>query len=177
MMKNKLAWLPNFISILRLILLIPYTALFLAEKSTNALILITIIIIVSDKLDGALARHLKSESALGELLDSIADSIFVLLTWFLFYIKGMYGLGMLIIVLMPRLIMGMSVALYKIIHKKWHGQHFLGNKIGAVLNCFAILWLILNLPYGIEILIISTILNYVATAMSEASRYKIIKPI
>ncbi len=68
MIKN----LPNFISIYRLVT-IPFVAWFLLEELYNYAALFTLLIAVSDFLDGFIARYFKVQSELGSYLDAIAD--------------------------------------------------------------------------------------------------------
>lgn len=173
-MNIKLSWLPNAISIIRLLLIIPYSILFFSAHN-YALAFLAVLIILTDKLDGFLARKLKCESNLGELLDSIADGVFVLLTWFLFYLKGLYGMPLLIILLLPRPLIGVSILARKFIHKKWHAKHFIGNRTATVANYIAILWLILKLPYEMHILTVMVIANYALILLTEITRHDSIK--
>ena len=73
MIKN----LPNFISIYRLVT-IPFVAWFLLEELYNYAALFTLLIAMSDFLDGFIARYFKVQSELGSYLDAIADKAFVI---------------------------------------------------------------------------------------------------
>ena len=73
MIKN----LPNLISIYRL-LTIPFVALFLLEELYAYAALFTLLIAISDFLDGFIARYFKIQSELGSYLDAIADKAFVI---------------------------------------------------------------------------------------------------
>ena len=77
--------LPNIISILRIILVLPVVWALLNNHFLLALILFTIAGI-SDALDGFLAKHFHWESRLGSILDPLADKLlliasFASLTW------------------------------------------------------------------------------------------------
>ena len=73
MIKN----LPNFISIYRLVT-IPFVAWFLLEELYTYAALFTLLIAISDFLDGFIARYFKIQSELGSYLDAIADKAFVI---------------------------------------------------------------------------------------------------
>ncbi len=82
-MKKCLHFLPNTITVLRIILTAAFIAI-LAEKLTQGftvmpvrLYVIFVLICFSDFLDGAAARGFKAESVLGSILDIIADSLFI----------------------------------------------------------------------------------------------------
>lgn len=70
-------YLPNIISYLRILLLIPIFYSVNIEDNITGIILI-FIAGITDFADGALARYLKIQSKYGELLDPIADKIFVI---------------------------------------------------------------------------------------------------
>jgi len=77
--------IPNLISALRIVLVIPVVWALLSEKYTTALILFAIAGF-SDALDGFLAKRYHWESRLGSILDPIADKLllvasFASLTW------------------------------------------------------------------------------------------------
>ena len=73
MIKN----LPNLISIFRLIA-IPFVAWFLLESLYLYAAIFTVLIALSDFLDGLIARYFDAESELGSYLDAIADKAFVI---------------------------------------------------------------------------------------------------
>ncbi len=71
--------IPNFISILRLILS-PFVYVFIHQKDfPNALILFSFLSI-TDALDGFLARITNSVTTLGKILDPISDKVLILLS-------------------------------------------------------------------------------------------------
>jgi len=77
--------LPNIISILRIVLVLPVVWALLNNYFLWALVLFTIAGI-SDALDGFLAKHIHWESRLGSILDPLADKLlliasFASLTW------------------------------------------------------------------------------------------------
>ena len=77
--------LPNIISILRIVLVVPIVWALLQEYFILALVLFTVAG-ASDALDGFLAKHFHWESRLGSILDPLADKLlliasFASLTW------------------------------------------------------------------------------------------------
>ena len=72
-----LAWLPNAISILRILLIPPAVAAMVTGAFGTALVLV-LIAALSDGVDGWLARHKGWGSALGAVLDPVADKLLML---------------------------------------------------------------------------------------------------
>lgn len=80
-----LKYLPNIISVLRILLVIPVVYLLLRREYGAALILFAVAG-VSDGLDGFLAKHFDWKTRLGSILDPLADKLllvcsFVALAW------------------------------------------------------------------------------------------------
>lgn len=163
--------IPNIISILRLLLVIPYTWLFLIDGDRRVIFAIAFIIILSDKLDGWLARKWRCESRLGEWLDAFSDGAFVLGSWILFFINGVYSKEILTLLLFPRILSMFTVLFYKWRYRTWRTQHFSSNKIAGVANFLMILWLILELPYRFPLLWMMIALTYVCLFITEKKRF------
>ncbi len=71
--------IPNILTIIRITLTIIFIFIYMiSEQSKILLIIIFLIASVTDFLDGMLARLLKSESLIGELLDPIADKLLII---------------------------------------------------------------------------------------------------
>lgn len=83
--------IPNLLTILRIIATPLLMVLLLTNKHTEILVVATIIIMLTDYLDGYLARRFKLESNFGKLMDPMADKILVFgfFTIFLIQVKIM----------------------------------------------------------------------------------------
>lgn len=71
---TRLRHLPNLISALRIVLVVPLLVTMLAERYELALVL-AVVAGVSDGVDGYLARHFHWQSRLGSILDPVADKL------------------------------------------------------------------------------------------------------
>lgn len=74
-MINKLKFIPNLLSFIRLLLVGVFIALFFADYPKNLTYAMIVFLIAgaTDVADGFLARHFKWESNIGRLLDPLAD--------------------------------------------------------------------------------------------------------
>ena len=94
---NDLKTIPNMLSISRLILipamLIPAYYIEDEPQARFVFLIMFIIIGVTDKLDGTLARYLNQTSALGAKLDTIADMVFypLIALWLYRFESGVVG--------------------------------------------------------------------------------------
>jgi len=75
----KLIWLPNAITILRMVMIVPLAWLLLTDHFVVALWL-ALAAGISDALDGLLAKLFKLQTTMGGILDPIADKLFLLST-------------------------------------------------------------------------------------------------
>ena len=76
----------NYITILRILLIIPVLILASPEPSQNNWVALILFIIagITDHLDGYLARKTGSTSSLGALLDLVADKLLIIILLFYF---------------------------------------------------------------------------------------------
>lgn len=166
-------WLPNAISIIRLILILPYGWLFFYLSDTRWPFLFAFVIILADKLDGTLARRLNAESKLGTALDTIADDAFLIASWIFFFAKGFYGLALLLLILLPRLLVRISALILRLMTKKWHIKHLFGDRFGAVAQYTGILWILARLAHPMEILYGLVAAMYIGALLSVIERARL----
>ncbi len=97
---NRIVNLPNSITLIRFLLIIPFIQYFLSSKITASL-LIFAVIALGDKLDGISARLTNQKTDLGSFFDSLTDWIFLTATFTLFvYNKNLSLLaGILLLIL------------------------------------------------------------------------------
>ncbi len=73
-MTSILKFIPNFLSLLRILLLIPLV-IFIKNENIIQITLFCLLILASDYLDGFLARKWQATSITGRVLDPVADKI------------------------------------------------------------------------------------------------------
>jgi cardiolipin synthase (CMP-forming) len=83
----QLKYLPNIISLFRLLLVFPFIFFFINEKMTLAFY-IFLLAALSDGLDGWLARYFNCQSHLGLILDPLADKILIITCYILLALKS-----------------------------------------------------------------------------------------
>ncbi len=93
----------NFISLSRIVLAIPMAALLMSGQNISALIL-GLVAVGTDLLDGYLARKLNQVSEYGKIIDPLADKIFVGTVAICLLINGMIPLWFVIAVLLRDLL-------------------------------------------------------------------------
>ena len=152
MVKKDILKIPNLISLSRIlgsVLILIFTFININKWVVG---IIYVYSVLSDKLDGTLARLLKQETELGQKLEPLADvslvySIFTYLTYKLDFPLILYRIALLV------LVFGFILNLIlNFIKREWFVPSFLAGKmmIGIVhLCCLAIF---LEIPYHLELL-------------------------
>ncbi len=116
-MKNKIKTLPNLITLIRLISIPFIIYLILNDRSFLAAVLF-VIVVLSDKLDGYLARKLKQSSYYGGMFDAATDTILIFSTIIILFIKGYLTINILIVLLIPKIVTGIFLgAIHKAVYK------------------------------------------------------------
>ncbi len=90
--------IPNFLTILR-VLLTPVLVILLLEERLSEALFVFIIAGVTDGLDGLIARLYKQKSRLGAFLDPLADKILLVTTYVILAVQGLVPSWLTVIVL------------------------------------------------------------------------------
>jgi CDP-diacylglycerol--glycerol-3-phosphate 3-phosphatidyltransferase len=151
--------LPDYLSLSRIF----FTLLFLIFKDYNNLLLIILFLVVlSDVLDGYLARKLKISSKFGAIIDPLTDKFFVLIVFSFFLYNKQINFLQFVLLTLRDLYSLVEVILTLIANnKKTHKARFYG-KITTTLQYFMILILILNLELKEYLIILIFIFGVLA---------------
>lgn len=163
MQKTNIKNLPNYLTIIRLILVPVIFILILSEQYLYAFIFF-LIANFTDVLDGRIARKYNLITDWGKLMDPLADKITQISTITALIIKGIIPFWILVILATKELIMiTVGFVLYKknivTVHSKWYG------KIATVLFFVAIVFSLLSKTF-VELSKITLYLFYIAIAMT-----------
>lgn len=90
--------IPNLLSLYRLIISFLLPFLWINQASSHLIYFLLISGVLSDTLDGNLARLLKQKTKLGKILDPVADKCFINMLFFLFYWEKKISLKFLSII-------------------------------------------------------------------------------
>ena len=115
-MNKELFYIPNILSLARMVLLIPlaYLLLFQFTEQKTLIIIIMIAMYVTDLLDGYLARKLNQVSELGKIIDPLADKAAVIVITVILFVNGLIPVWFFtVIVLRDILILAFGLYLEK----------------------------------------------------------------
>lgn len=138
--------LPNAITLMRIVLLVPF-ALFLFSERYQAALIVLFVAAVSDSLDGFLARRFGWRSWFGSVADPLADKLLLIVSYVSFGYLGIMPVWLVGVVLgRDGLILSGSFAYWRIT------GHFEGNptwlgKVSTFVAMTAAVWTLLHLAF------------------------------
>lgn len=170
---SKLWTIPNVISIIRILMIIPIVDLLrqnFPETYFTAFILI-VIAYLTDFLDGFIARISHSESAVGQILDPIGDKLLAVIVSAVLYFSKKLDLYFFVLIFARDLMISFG-AIYVLNFKKKMVLPMLSGKIttvvlGAVLALYPLSysWVMIYKPWGDIIGIARLVGTLVASAL------------
>ena len=147
---DRILTLPNVLSALRLVGVPVFLWLLFSGQGLWAFAVLALSGI-SDYLDGKIARHFGLVSRLGQLLDPMADRLYVLSTLVALTIRDVIPLWLLVVLVARDLFMGVVIVLLKRVGQTGLPVHFVGKAATF------------NLLYAFPILLLSTLDNPLGT--------------
>tara|TARA_B100000214_G_scaffold115871_1_gene81829 strand:+ start:3585 stop:4121 length:537 start_codon:yes stop_codon:yes gene_type:complete len=169
----------NYITILRILLIIPVLILASPEPSQNNWVALILFIIagITDHLDGYLARKTGSTSSLGALLDLVADKllIIIMLFYFISYASDLLLIIPSIIIIFREIV----VSSFRQLLTEKQGQNpvkvtFIAKSKTAI-QIFALAFLIISPNFGQPFLFLTISLFWLAAYVSIHSLYGYLK--
>lgn len=103
--------IPNIISVLRILLVIPVVMLLLDQQFGSALLLFAIAGI-SDAVDGFLAKQFGWQSRLGSILDPLADKLLLVCSFLTLAWLGLIPLALVVAVMLRDLVIVLGAIVY-----------------------------------------------------------------
>ena len=140
-MSQSLRWLPNAISILRIVLIIPVLILIRDQRFDIALLLF-FIAGFSDGLDGYLAKRFEWHSRLGALLDPIADKLLMAGTYITLAISGQVPIWMAGIVVFRDVVIIGGATAYNFLIRPVDGEPTRISKLNTGLELLFIVFIL-----------------------------------
>jgi cardiolipin synthase len=140
-LSQSLRWLPNAISILRIVLIIPVLILIRDERFDVALLLF-FIAGFSDGVDGYLAKRFEWHSRLGALLDPIADKLLMAGTYITLAVSGQVPLWMAGIVVFRDVVIIGGATAYNFLIRPVEGEPTRISKLNTGLELLFIVFIL-----------------------------------
>ncbi len=159
--------LPNYITLLRIILIPFFINLMIYDYYREALA-VFIFACITDALDGMIARLTKKQTALGAFLDPMVDKLLIVSAFVTLVLMGLLPVWLVIIVVSRDMILVFgSIAIYFTGHQFAAKPSIIGKATTAMQFIVVMLSLILK-NFGTEMGMMS-ILNWLTAALTLAS--------
>ena len=153
------AWLPNAITIARIIMVLP-TAWLLWHRSYPAAFALMAIAGASDALDGWLARRYHWFSRLGAALDPVADKLLVVTMFVIFTAQGVIPLWVAAIVVGRDLVIMFGAILYRLLFGPFDFAPTFVSKANTAMQIVTVLLGLLGLcEFGVLSVVAMTLLD------------------
>ncbi|VAW95922.1 CDP-diacylglycerol--glycerol-3-phosphate 3-phosphatidyltransferase [hydrothermal vent metagenome] len=137
-------YIPNLISFLRILLVVP-TVYFLAGHQHSYALLLFFIAGLSDGLDGFLARHFGWTSRLGSFLDPMADKLLMTASYFMLGWSGHLPVWLVSVVIGRDLVIVLGALAYRYLIKDITMKPLFVSKLNTVMQIFLVLLMLFNL--------------------------------
>jgi len=167
--------LPNAISILRIILVIPVVVALLDRHFSTALVLFAIAGL-SDALDGFLAKHFHWESRLGSILDPLADKLLLVASFASLAWLGLVPMWLLWLVLARDVIIVIGGLAYHYLIGEFTLLPLWSSKINTALQIMLVLLVILEQQWFEQLNAITSVTVWlvVASVINSGTEYIIV---
>ena len=142
-----LRWLPNAISIARIIMVAPILMYIVDEKYGAALILF-FIAGFSDGVDGFLAKRFDWHTRIGALLDPIADKLLVGGTFITMFLTGLVPVWLAALVLFRDVVIIGGATAYNYLVRPVEGEPTRISKLNTALQLLFIVFVLSHEGYG-----------------------------
>ena len=137
-------YLPNVLSVLRILLVVP-TAWYLWHGEIALALTLMAMAGISDGLDGALARQYNWQSHLGSVLDPLADKFLVATTFIIFSYQSHIPLWLVILTIGRDLIILLGGSLYRMVFGAFEIRPTLVSKANTAMQIVTLILIMLYL--------------------------------
>jgi len=138
--------IPNLLSILRILLVPPVVFYMLQENYLPALILF-VIAGITDSLDGWLAKRFNWQSALGEILDPLADKLLLVSSYIVFAWLELLPVWLVVSVMLRDVVIVVGGVLYRIYFGKVDINPTYISKLNTLMQIVLIAVMLLSLAW------------------------------
>ena len=174
-MKFQLRYIPNIITIIRL-LLVPPVAWAILTEAYHLAFWLFFLAGFSDGVDGFLARQFSWQSQFGATMDPLADKLLMIVSFYCLFWQEIIPLGLFAVVLIRDLIILSGAIAYQFVTRALQMEPIILGKINTALQILLIMAILIHLSYGIfsAVLIDALIITLLVSTMASGVAYVLI---
>ena len=135
--------LPNLITILRIVLVLPILW-FMMQRQFDVVLALFFVAGVSDGIDGYLAKHYHWESELGGWLDPIADKILLVTSYLVLAALGLIPVWLTLAVIVRDLVIVTGGVVYYVHIEKVSAEPRFSSKLNTLMQITLVLCILLS---------------------------------
>lgn len=164
--------IPNIITVLRLIIVVPFLYCLLNSQYLCAFYLFTVAGL-SDGIDGYLARQFNWISEFGSFADPLADKILMLSSFVALGYMGVIPSWLMVLVICRDLVIMMGVSCWYWLFRKIDFEPTIISKINTALQILLIFLLLYELAYQLlpDLVITVAMMSMIATTIISFAHY------
>lgn len=132
------AWVPNAITVMRLLLVVP-VAVYLWQRDYVAACVLVALAGASDVVDGWLARRLKSTTSFGAMADPVADKALSLTVFVLLAIQEHLPVALVAVVVVRDVIIVSGAATFRLLYGPFDYAPTLAGKVSTACQIVLVL--------------------------------------
>nr|WP_246180527.1 CDP-alcohol phosphatidyltransferase family protein [Marinobacter changyiensis] len=184
MMTSYWRWIPNALTFLRVLLIVPF-AMALLETQYRVALIVFFVAAVTDGIDGFLARHFEWRSRLGAIADPLADKALLITAYLMLTWTGVLPLWLFLVVLGRDVLIVLGGLVFHYTVGRFELQPSLLGKLNTFVQILVVLAIIILLaglpmppwvlPLGVDLVAVSAVasgLHYVIIWTGRAWRTK-----
>ncbi|WP_152207073.1 CDP-alcohol phosphatidyltransferase family protein [Marinobacter changyiensis] len=177
-------WIPNALTFLRVLLIVPF-AMALLETQYRVALIVFFVAAVTDGIDGFLARHFEWRSRLGAIADPLADKALLITAYLMLTWTGVLPLWLFLVVLGRDVLIVLGGLVFHYTVGRFELQPSLLGKLNTFVQILVVLAIIILLaglpmppwvlPLGVDLVAVSAVasgLHYVIIWTGRAWRTK-----
>lgn len=177
-------WIPNALTFLRVLLIVPF-AMALLETQYRVALIVFFAAAVTDGIDGFLARHFEWRSRLGAIADPLADKALLITAYLMLTWTGVLPLWLFLVVLGRDVLIVLGGLVFHYTVGRFELQPSLLGKLNTFVQILVVLAIIILLaglpmppwvlPLGVDLVAVSAVasgLHYVIIWTGRAWRTK-----
>ena len=143
--------IPNFLSLLRVIL-VPVIVIFLIQESYAKALIVFVIAGLTDALDGAVARLLNKQTKLGSFLDPLADKILLSTSFIALAIFGLIPSWLAVIVISRDFMILLGIMILYMMSVTYEIKPVFVSKVTTTLQIATVFFALLLKTYTFDVI-------------------------
>lgn len=137
-MLNRWRWIPNGLTLLRIVLVLPFAWSLANDQYRSALVLF-FFAAATDGLDGLLARVFGWKSRLGAIADPLADKLLLIMAYLMLSVTGVFPMWLFMLVLGRDLVIVTGGVLFHRLIGPYEVQPSVFGKLNTLVQILAVL--------------------------------------